>query len=209
MSRVNTLLADAPPRLATPDDTALVTRILVDAFDQDPMWGAWAFPDPHTRRQHRETVFGLLVQGAMRYPHVWVTADEAAAALWIPPGGTELSSAQEEQIDFVLRTSLGDGAGEVLSAFERFEDARPTDPHYYLTLLGTDPHHAGSGLGQRLLRSNLRFIDHAGEAAYLEARDELVALYQRFGYQVISRFDLTGGLTVNGMWRDPAPTDRE
>ena len=97
----------------------------------------------------------------------------------------------------------------MLAAFERFEDARPTDPHYYLTLLGTDPHHAGSGLGQRLLRSNLGFIDHAGEAAYLEARDERVALYQRFGYQVISRFDLTGGLTVNGMWRDPAPTDRE
>ena len=209
MSRVKRPLAVAPPRLATPDDTTLVTRILVDAFDEDPMWGAWAFPDPDTRRQHRETVFGLLVQGAMRYPHVWVTADEAAAALWIPPGGTELASAQEEQIDLVLRTSLGEDAVEVLAAFERFEDARPTDPHYYLTLLGTDPRHAGSGLGQRLLRSNLRVIDQEGAAAYLEAGDELVALYRRFGYHVISRFDLAGGPTVNGMWRDAAPTDRE
>lgn len=132
-------------RLATRADARLVTRILVDAFHDDPMWGPWAFPDPATRRQHRETIFRLLVEGALRYSHVWLTAGETAAAVWIPPGGTEMSAEQEVVIDGVLRRSLGDRTAAVLHAFEQFETARPDEPHYYLTLLGTDPKHAGQG----------------------------------------------------------------
>jgi len=198
-------LAVTPPRLATHSDTDVVTRILVEAFHEDAMWGAWAFPDPDTRRHHRETVFRLLVQGAMRYPSVWLTADGTATALWIPPGGSELSAAQEETIDSVLRESLGARSGAVLRAFEMFAEARPTHPHYYLTLLGTDPAHRGLGLGQRLLRSTLDHVDLAGSPAYLEAADDLVPMYQRFGFRVLERFDLDAGPTVNCMWRKPRP----
>jgi ribosomal protein S18 acetylase RimI-like enzyme len=194
-----------PPRVAHHDDADLVTRILVDAFHDDPMWGAWAFPDPGTRRQHRETLFRVLVEGAMRYPHVWLTAGGTATSLWIPPGGTELSAAQEETIDALLREALGARAGAVLRAFELFAEARPAQPHFYLTLLGTDPQHSGRGLGQALLRSNLDRVDAAGRPAYLEAADELVPMYQRFGFRVLERFDLDAGPTVNCMWRKPRP----
>jgi hypothetical protein len=71
------------PRVASAGDVATVTRILVDAFADDPMWGAWAFPDPATRRSRRSGVFRLLVEGALRYPWLWLIAD-AAAAVWIP-----------------------------------------------------------------------------------------------------------------------------
>lgn len=196
---------DAPARLATADDVARVTRILVDAFTEDPMWGAWAFPDPVTRRHSREQVFRQLVQGAMRYPYVWLSSDGAATALWIPPGRTELSTEQEREIDAVLQESLGARAASVLHAFELFEEARPSEPHFYLTLLGTAPEHWGNGAGRRLLRANLREVDLAGGAAYLEAGDELVALYQREGFRVTGRFALEDGPTVNSMWRDPQP----
>src|ERR1700712_4686394 len=95
-----------PPARATQADEDLVTRILVDAFQDDPMWGAWAFPDPATRRGHRDAVFRILVQGAMTHQHVWLSADGAAAALWIPPGGAELTAEQEDQVDAVLHESL-------------------------------------------------------------------------------------------------------
>jgi GNAT superfamily N-acetyltransferase len=179
--------ATGSPRMATAADGPLVTRILVDAFHDDPMWGSWAFPDPHTRQQGRVAVFGLLVEGAMRYPWVWLAADDAATAVWIPPGGSELSPAQEQQIDSVLL----------------FAEARPTEPHYYLTLLGTDPAHHGRGVGQRLLAANLGQVVAAGAPAYLEAGDELVPLYERFGFRTLKRFALTDGPTVNGMWREP------
>jgi GNAT superfamily N-acetyltransferase len=198
---------EAAPRVATPGDAPVVERILVEAFQDDPMWGPWAFPDPETRSQHRATVFRLLVEGALRYPWVWLAADRSAA-VWIPPGGTELSPAQEQQINDVLYESLGGRAATVLEAFERFAEARPTESHYYLTLLGTDPAHRGRGLGQRLLSANLERVDAAGAPAYLEASDELVPLYERFGFRVLKRFALDGGPTVNGMWRelDSRPT---
>jgi ribosomal protein S18 acetylase RimI-like enzyme len=192
-----------PPRQATPTDAPLVTRVLVDAFHQDPMWGAWAFPDPATRRRHRETVFRLLVEGALQYPEVWLTAEETAVAVWIPPGGTELSTEAEAEIDAVLRSSLGARADAVLAAFELFERARPSAPHHYLTLFGTDPAHHGHGHGRHLLRANLERLDAQAAPAYLEAADELVPLYDRFGFRVTTRFALDGGPTVNGMWRDP------
>lgn len=195
--------ATGSPRVAAAADGSLVTRILVDAFHDDPMWGPWTFPDPRTRHQGRAAVFGLLVEGAMRYPWVWLAADDAAAAVWIPPGASELSSAQEQQIDSVLQESLGSEADSVLEAFEMFAEARPTEPHYYLTLLGTDPVHHGRGAGQRLLSANLGLVDAAGVPAYLEASDELVPLYQRFGFRVLEHFTLTDGPAVNGMWREP------
>ena len=37
--------SSSPPRVATPQDADLVTRVLVEAFRNDPMWGAWAFPE--------------------------------------------------------------------------------------------------------------------------------------------------------------------
>jgi GNAT superfamily N-acetyltransferase len=195
------------PRVATPEDAPLVTRILVEAFRDDPMWGPWAFPDPRFRRQNRLTVFGLLVEGALRYPWVWLGADDAATAVWIPPGGSELSPELERRVDSVLRASLGPRAASVLRAFEMFEEARPTEPHYYLTLLGTDPAYGGRGVGQRLLSANLGQVDAAAAPAYLEAADELVPLYERFGFQVVRTFSLTDGPTVNCMWREPAQPD--
>lgn len=191
------------PVSAIDDDAALVTRILVDAFADDPMWGPWAFPDPTTRRASRAAVFAVLVEGALAYPNVWLSADRAATALWIPPGGVEITPEQEARIDEVLRAGLGDGADRVLRAFELFETAKPEEDHHYLTLLGTDPAHWGKGAGTRLLRANLAVLDAAGAAAYLEAADELVGYYQRFDFVPRNRFALDDGPTVNGMWRDP------
>ena len=209
MSALTSRTEATSPRVATPADAPLVTRILVDAFHDDPMWGPWAFPDPRTRQQHRETVFRMLVDGALRYPCVWLSSDNAATAVWIPPGGSELSPAQEQVIDSVLHESLGARATAVLHAFEMFARARPTHPHYYLTLLGTVPMHRGRYAGQRMLSANLEHVDAARAAAYLEARDELVPLYERFGFRLLSRFALSDGPTVNRMWREAGATAGE
>jgi hypothetical protein len=48
------------------------------------------------------------VEAAARYPSsVWMNAGRTAAALWIPPGGTELSPDQGEQLDALLIELLG------------------------------------------------------------------------------------------------------
>lgn len=194
------------PRLATPDDVATVTRILAAAFHADGIWGEWAFPKRRTRRANRQAAFGAFVAGGLRHGASWLAARDTAAAVWIPPGGSELSVEQEREFVGWLRS--GDAAVDrILGAFDMFEEARPTEPHYYLSLLGTAPAFAGNGHAQRLLAHNLARLDGEEASAYLETSDQLVPLYRRFGFQLIGSFVLPDdGPRVNGMWRSPVST---
>jgi GNAT superfamily N-acetyltransferase len=198
---------DQVPRVAGPDDVDDVVRILVGAFAEDPAW-SWAFPDPVRRAAEHTRLWRLLVDGALRYPWVWLAPGGTATSVWIPPGGTDLSPEQEAQLEEMLVDLLGPGAGRVLAAFEAFERAHPRDaPHYFLTLLGTAPEHRGKGHGLALLAANLRLVDEAGLPAYLEASNVAnVPLYERYGFVVHGGFVLPGGgPEVVTMWRDPRP----
>ncbi len=135
-----------------------------------------------------------------------LSADATATALWIPPGGTELSAAQESELEQLLTELLGADADRLVAAFQVFTDARPTgDDFYYLTMLGTDPQHRGHGHGLRLLHDTLQTSDRAGACAYLEASNPAnVDLYARFGFRPHSTFQLPrDGPQITTMWRGP------
>jgi GNAT superfamily N-acetyltransferase len=191
-------------RVAGAEDLDRVVEILVGAFYEDPAW-AWAFPDPALRRDQHRRIWRLFVEGAARYPSVWLNADETAAAVWIPPGGTEFSPEQEAQFEPLVQELLGDDAPRVMAMLQAFEDAHPHHAdHYYLTLLGTDPAHRGKGLGLQLLEDTLQLADDEGVAAYLEASNPVnVPLYARYGFLPYQTFSLAGGPDVTTMWREP------
>ena len=196
--------SSSPPRVATPQDADLVTRVLVEAFRNDPMWGAWAFPSARSRDSNRQAVFRTFVEGALRYPATWLAPGNAAVTMWIPPGGTDLTSEQEEHLERVLRDRLGaEQADRIVQSLDRLVAMEPTEPHYYLSLFGTHPAYAGHKHGQALLAHNLNKIDKEGAAAYLDCADDLVPLYSRFGFRSIGSIVLTDGLRSNGMWRPP------
>jgi GNAT superfamily N-acetyltransferase len=124
--------------------------------------------------------------------------------VWIPPDGSELSDEQLGRLEPMLVELLGSGAGRVLATLDAFDAAHPHgEPHYYLSLLGTDPAHYGHGYGLGLLADNLRIIDGEGMPAYLESSNPAnVPLYERYGFRQIGAFDLPyGGPTVPTMWR--------
>jgi len=127
------------PRVATEADADLVTRVLVDAFRGDPMWGTRAFPKRRGRRANRHVVFRTFVAGALRYPATWVTPGDAVA-MWTPPGGAGLTTEQEVQLEADLRARVGvDEARRIFETLDMFVAMEPAEPHYYLSLLGTDP----------------------------------------------------------------------
>ena len=186
--------------------TARAVEILVEAFHDDPTWAS-AFPDESARRVQHRWLWGLFVSGALRYPFVWLTDDEVAVSVWIPPGGTELAPAQEAELEDGLRERLGTGADRVLRAFELFDEHHPRDePHHYLSLLGTDPAHRGRGRGLSLLDDNLAAVDQIGTPCFLEASNPAnVSLYERYGFTVRDRFEpFSEGPVVTTMWREAA-----
>ena len=84
--------------------------------------------------------------------------------------------------------------------------AHPTEPHYYLAVLGTEPEFQGRGIGSALLRPVLDICDRDEIPAYLESSKERnIAFYARHGFRVTREVTLPKGPPVWLMWRDPRP----
>jgi GNAT superfamily N-acetyltransferase len=197
-------------RRAEPSDAALVTRIMTAAFFHDPVWGPWAFPDVERRSVQLSTLWRFMIDAAIPNRWVWVTPGGEAASLWVPPGCSELPPEDEERLHPLLTGLLGPHGDTVAEGFERFDAAHPHgEPHYYLSLLATDPAHRGHGHGMALLAENLAEVDREGMSAYLESTNpNNDRRYERRGFGRHGSFTLPGGPSVNTMWRQARePTD--
>jgi len=187
--------------IATEADLEGVTAALTAAFRTDPLWGRWAFPDA----KHLAIWWRFYIGSALRYPCVWVRGDYAAASVWIPPDGTEITEEEEERVEPLLGKLVGPRAPVLMELLERFEASHPRErPHYYVSLLGTHPDHRGRGLGMGLLAENLASMDAEGIPTYLESTNpDNNPRYERLGFKQVGEFTTPDGKrTVATMWRD-------
>src|SRR5882757_4089648 len=140
-------MATSPVRVSAPADVDAIVATITTAFFDDPLWGP-AFPDRIRRAQQASAFWRLLVTSAQRYPWLFVTENVESAAVWIPPGGVELTEPEQDGFDgFLVGISSRSIADGILAIVEDFEAARPTEPHFYLSLLATHDDHRGAGLG--------------------------------------------------------------
>jgi GNAT superfamily N-acetyltransferase len=190
-------------RRASPVDCHTVTSIITLAFGSDPLWSlALARSDGSTA--HHAQFWEVFVEGALRYPWVWLTGSGEATSVWIPPGGTEMSDEQEQRVASLAKELLGPTASHFLELLDRFDAVHPRDePHYYLSLLGTHPAHRGKGAGMAQLRHDLSLIDEEGFPAYLESSNPANNVrYAAVGFEALSEFTYPGGgPVVTPMWR--------
>jgi len=196
--------AELAVRAATSADRTAVIETISLAFHDDPTW-SWAFPDSSHRQEQYAAFWGLMIAGALRYQWVLMTENCEAAAVWIPPGGTELSEEEERQLPALLDDLVGERATDVMTLFELFDAAHPHEqPHYYLSLLGTHPSHTGRGIGMALLAENLARIDAEGMPAYLESSNPANNhRYERYGFEATGVFLPPGSeIPVTTMWRE-------
>ena len=86
----------------------------------------------------------------------------------------------------------------------QIDGAHPSEPHYYLAVLGTEPELQGGGIGSALMRPVLDMCDRDEVPAYLESSKERnIAFYARHGFRVTREMKLPKGPPVWLMWRDP------
>jgi GNAT superfamily N-acetyltransferase len=196
-------MSPIPARRATAEDLDEVLSIITAAFAEDPLW-SHALASPEGTIGHHARFWRLFIEGAMRYSWVWLTEGGEATAVWIPPGGTEMTEAQEEELGALAKQLLGHRAQPYFQLLESFDVAHPrAEPHYYLSLLGTHPKHRGRGFGMDLLRHNLAVIDGEGLPAYLESSNPANnRRYEGVGFLPIGQFSYPGGgPLVTTMWR--------
>jgi ribosomal protein S18 acetylase RimI-like enzyme len=186
-----------------PTTAPAAVDLLVEAFLEDPAW-CWIVSDPALRPEAFRILWQAFADSALRYNALWTNDTSTAAAVWVPPDGQEMTAAEEAGVIAQLTDLLGAGVARVVRALAEFDDAHPHhEPHFSLSLLGTDPEHRGHGYGLRLLADTLPEVDATGQAAYLEATNLVnVGLYERYGFERFGAFQLPdAGPIVTTMWR--------
>jgi GNAT superfamily N-acetyltransferase len=196
--------AAAPARLrrATASDLDAITAAFTTAFFHDPVWGP-AFPDQSRRAGQAALMWRAYATSALRYPWTFVTPGAEAAAIWIPPGGTELTAPEARSLAGLLEKAAGrDVAASVQEIEARLEAAHPAGPFFHLTILGTHTSHRGQGLGTGLLAGTLARIDALNGAAYLESTNPANnQRYQSAGFAPAGQITMPTGHIVTTMWR--------
>ena len=192
-------------RVATSADIDAVVSVFTSAFFHDPVWGP-VFPDEGRRAEQAAVMWRVYAASALRYPWTLVTPGVEAAAVWIPPGGVELTAEEAGGLEGRLAGVVGAGAARaVMRIGEQFEAAHPSEPFFYLTILGTHTDHRGKGLGMALLAESLARIDAVGAPAYLESTNPAnLKRYESVGFTVRDEIVTAAGQVVTTMWRPAA-----
>ena len=173
-------------------------EVLGRAFFDDPLL-KYIFPDEARRKRPLTWLMDRGARYGLRYGEVHTTADVAGAAVWLPPGETDMTPLRMMRVGMLiapLRVGLGAvrrflASGDYLEEFHK-RDVPPR--HWYLAILGVDPSRQGQGIGGALIQPIIARADSAGLPCYLETMKERnVTFYKKHGFVVVVEGDLPDG----------------
>lgn len=187
-------------RTATSADKARIVHTIVAAFAADPVV-RWCWPNAHQYLANMPAF--TLAFGGNGFAHegAHCTADYSGAALWLPPG----VHSDDEALGQIVEDSV-DGAirGDLYAILEQMASYHPSEPHWYLPLIGVDPPHQGKGHGGALLTYALERCDRDGCFAYLESTNpKNIPLYQRHGFNALGEIQVGMSPPLVPMLRTP------
>jgi len=196
----------ATARAATWADAAPLARTLARAFFNDPLI-CFLMPDGARREAMLPRLFKLLFKLGLPYGACDVTDGYESAALWRPPHHWRIPIWQyiANGPEFIRLFGV-EGAARVMKSMDFIEKRHPSEPHFYLQAIGTDPTKQGKGFGGVIIRHQLANADAMALPAYLESNTETnIPLYERFGFEIAGEINLPGGPTIYPMWRKARP----
>jgi GNAT superfamily N-acetyltransferase len=177
-------------------DHAIATLVL--AFATDPV-ARWMYDGPHQYLRHIPRLFRALGTSSFDAGAAQRTSDGLGVALWLPPG----VHGDDGPIEAVIAESIaGEKQGDVCAVFERTEHYRPTEPHWYLSLIGVEALHRNKGCGAALLQHGLRQCDREHRPAYLWSSNPLnTSLYERHGFEIVGTIQVGSSPSIFPMMR--------
>lgn len=185
-------------KIALPSDEAGAIGALILAFSTDPM-ARWSLPNPRKYLAAFPSIARAFGGSAFAAGTSYIADDFNGTALWLPPG----VKPDEETLLRVLNENAGDDIKEDMPRiFEQMQKFHPTEPHWYLPMIGVDPAHQGAGVGSALMTEALKAVDRDGLIAYLESSNpKNVSLYERHGFEIIGEIQSGNSPVVRPMLR--------
>ncbi|MFN7933004.1 MAG: GNAT family N-acetyltransferase [Bryobacteraceae bacterium] len=185
-------------QVAKAGDAEAVISTVVMAFSADPA-ARWMYPDSQQYLLHFPRFVRIFGGKAFGHSTAHVAGNGCGAALWLPP---EVMPEEEELIR-LLNTTVDERIREdLLGVFDHMGSYHPSEPHWYLPLIGVDFPWQNRGLGAALLRHALEQCDRDGLPAYLESSNPRnVTLYERHGFERVGEIRVGSSPPITPMVR--------
>jgi GNAT superfamily N-acetyltransferase len=195
-------------RHAEATDVPALVRMLVRAYMDDPV-ATWLCRSDRLRARMLEAMYSARLRQMLAHESVWTNPARSSAAVWTPPGHHQAGiGANARLLGCMLDPRMIARLPLLAIGFTRMRRRHPrTPPHWYLSLLGTDPDARGHGFGSDMLQPVLERCDIDGVGTYLESsKPRNLDFYARHGFQTIGELQLPQGPKMWPMWREPHDT---
>jgi ribosomal protein S18 acetylase RimI-like enzyme len=170
-------------KAVTPANADQAVGTIVLAFSADPI-ARWFYPDPHEYLLHLPGFVREFAGKAFEQCSAYYIDGYLGAALWLPP---DVHPDETALAALLQRTIPEKNQQEIFAFIEQMDRSHPSEPHWYLPMIGVDPAQQGKGYGSALLKHALERCDGEGKLAYLEASSpKSIPLYQRHGFELVS-----------------------
>ncbi len=187
-------------RTATASDEDRVVAALVLAFSADPTL-RWVYSDPHEYLTAFPELIKAFAGRAFEHSTAYYVEGYAGAALWLPPG----VHPDEDALSAVLQRTVAERhQEEVFAVLEQMGEYHPSEPHWYLPVIGVEPTRQRLGYGSALLQHSLAQCDRDNQLAYLESSNPLnQPLYERHGFEALGTIQAGASPPICPMVRKP------
>lgn len=187
-------------KTASTADEGPVIDALKLAFAADPA-ARWVWPDPHQYLEGFPKFAKAFGGRAFDHGSAYYVEGYAGAALWLPPN----VHPDIETIGTLLQSTASYQAQkDAPIVFEQMGAYHPSQPHWYLPLLGVDPLRHGKGVGTALMKHALERCDHENKLAYLESSNpKNIPFYERHGFKLLGTIQVGTSPQIFPMLREP------
>ena len=169
-------------KTVTPSSADQAVGTVVLAFSADPI-ARWFYPDPHQYLLHLPSFVRAFAGKAFEHNSAYCVDGYLGAALWLPP---DVHPDENVLAALLQRTIPEENQQEIFAFTERMNSSHPSEPHWYLPMIGVDPAKQGNGYGSALMKHALARCDSEGKLAYLESSSpRSIPFYRRHGFELL------------------------
>ncbi len=192
-------------REALTSERAAISACLSRAFEHDPI-SRYLFPRDPSRPARLVSFYRAVLGMISEHGAIYTDAAHRGAAVWRAPSPSPAGVVRATRDAFLMLAILRASTARAMNLDRVVSRARPTTPHWYLAILGTEPALQGRGVGSALLAPVLTRCDDEGLPAYLESsKAENVPFYERHGFRVTRELQVPEGPPLWPMLREPRP----
>ena len=183
---------------AANEDAAI--DVVVRAFSADPA-ARWLYPDANQYSVNFPNFVKAFGGKAFEHGSAYSIDDYRGAALWLPP---EVHADEDALAGLIQRSVPEHRLEEVFSVFQQMDSYHPSEPHWYLPLIGVDPALQRRGYGSALMEHALIQCDRDQKLAYLESSNpKNITLHQRHGFELLGTIRVGASPPICPMLRKP------